>query len=181
MNIDIFIAFMRVGFLGFGGGPTMLPLIYDETVNRHKWMTDHEFSNVLAIGNTLPGPIATKMAGYIGYKTSGYTGMLSAITAISIPLVIVMIFGLSLLNEYRDEAWVSGIAKGVVPVVTWMLTKLTLDFFSKGYRSIGLITTITMCIVAFIAIQILNIHPAIIILVILLTALLKPLHSKEVK
>lgn len=178
MNIEIFIAFMRIGFLGFGGGPTMLPLIHNETVIRYKWMNDDEFSNVLAIGNTLPGPIATKMAGYIGYKTSGYSGMFLAIIAISVPLVLIMIFGLSLLNQYREEPWVSGMAKGIVPIVTWMLTKLTWDFFSKGYKSIGLSITVLMCLCTFISIHFLHIHPAIIIAAILLSVLCKPLKYK---
>lgn len=70
--IDVFSAFFRIGLFGFGGGPTMIPLVHNEVVVRYKWMDKDEFSNVLAIGNTLPGPIATKMAGYIGYKVSGY-------------------------------------------------------------------------------------------------------------
>ncbi len=91
----------------------MIPLVHGEVVKRHKWMSDDEFSNVLAIGNTLPGPIATKMAGYIGYKVSGYMGMFLAVIAIAVPLVIVMILGLSLLNQYRDMPRVSGMAKSL--------------------------------------------------------------------
>ncbi len=86
--IDVFCAFFRIGLFGFGGGPTMIPLVHAEVVNRYHWMSDDEFSNVLAIGNTLPGPIATKMAGYIGYKVAGYTGMLLAVIAVAVPLVM---------------------------------------------------------------------------------------------
>lgn len=112
----------------------MIPLVHTEVVKRYKWMNDDEFSNVLAIGNTLPGPIATKMAGYIGYKVSGYMGMLFAVIAIAIPLVIVMIAGLSMLNQYREMAWILGMANGVIPVVSWMLAKLTWDFSRKDTR-----------------------------------------------
>lgn len=65
-QLDIFIAFFRSGILGFGGGPAAIPLVHKEVVGNFKWMTDDEFADVLSIGNTLPGPIATKMAGYIG-------------------------------------------------------------------------------------------------------------------
>ena len=172
--IDLFLAFFRIGIFGFGGGPTMIPLVHAEVVNRYKWMDDDEFSNVLAIGNTLPGPIATKMAGYIGYKVGGYVGMLLAVIAIMVPLVIVMIAGLSLLNQYRDKPWVAGMAHGVVPVVTWMLTKLTWDFFKKGYKAIGIIATCIMCVAAFVLIDLLHIHPGLVIAAILLAALCKP-------
>lgn len=172
--IDLFNAFFRIGLFGFGGGPTMIPLVHNEVVKRYKWMSDDEFSNVLAIGNTLPGPIATKMAGYIGYKVSGYIGMFLAVIAIAVPLVIVMILGLSLLNQYRDMPWVSGMANGVIPVVSWMLTKLTWDFFSKGHKSLGLITASIMSIATFGLIYFANVHPGIIIFGLLLAAAFKP-------
>ena len=172
--IDVFCAFFRIGLFGFGGGPTMIPLVHAEVVNRYHWMSDDEFSNVLAIGNTLPGPIATKMAGYIGYKVAGYTGMFLAVIAVSVPLVIVMIAGLSLLNQYRDMPWVSGMANGVIPVVSWMLAKLTWDFFAKGYKSLGIATACIMSVVAFVLIHLAGIHPGIIIAAILIAALFKP-------
>jgi chromate transporter len=48
-------------------------------VNNYKWQTLEEFSDTLAIGNALPGPIATKMAGYVGWKIAGLPGALLAL------------------------------------------------------------------------------------------------------
>ena len=79
LYLNIFIAFFRSGMLGFGGGPSSIPLIHKEVVSTFKWMTDDEFSNVVALGNTLPGPINTKMAGYIGYRVGGMIGLLIAV------------------------------------------------------------------------------------------------------
>ncbi|WP_372882140.1 chromate transporter [Psychromonas sp.] len=179
--IDIFSAFIRIGLLGFGGGPTMIPLVHNEVVVRYKWMKEEEFANVLAIGNTLPGPIATKMAGYIGYKVAGYSGMFLAIIAITVPIIVFLICSLTLLNEYRNKPWVIGMAKGIIPVVAWMLTKLTWDFFIKGYKSIGFILATAMCVAAFILINIVGIHPALIIGSILITALFTPIKAKDKK
>jgi chromate transporter len=64
-QIQLFFAFFRVGMLGYGGGPSSIPLVHKEVVEKYKWMNDDEFADVLALGNALPGPIATKMAGYI--------------------------------------------------------------------------------------------------------------------
>jgi len=64
--LHIFLAFFRVGMLGYGGGPASIPLVHKEVVDKYKWMNEDDFSDVLALANTLPGPIATKMAGYIG-------------------------------------------------------------------------------------------------------------------
>ena len=56
---EIFIAFFRSGILSFGGGPSVIPLIQKEVVEKYKMMDDEEFANVVSIANTLPGPIAT--------------------------------------------------------------------------------------------------------------------------
>ena len=78
---NLFVGFFRIGILGFGGGPTMIPLVHAECVKKYGWITDDEFSDVLAMGNALPGPIATKMASYIGYKVKGLIGASIAIMA----------------------------------------------------------------------------------------------------
>jgi chromate transporter len=66
--LHIFWAFFIANLLGYGGGPATIPLIQNEVVNHYQWMSLSEFGDVLAIGNALPGPIATKMGGYIGYE-----------------------------------------------------------------------------------------------------------------
>jgi chromate transport protein ChrA len=68
---EIFMAFFIPGIVGYGGGPASIPLIHFEVVHRYGWLTVEEFGDVLALGNALPGPIATKMAGYIGYEIGG--------------------------------------------------------------------------------------------------------------
>ncbi len=171
---DLASAFFRIGLFGFGGGPTMIPLVHKEVVDNYKWMTDDEFANVLAIGNTLPGPIATKMAGYIGYKVGGKIGCINAVFMTIIPLIIVMIAGLGLLNEYRDKPWVAGMAQGVLPVVSWMMAKLTYDFLLKGYKALGAIATGIGIALSVLFIVVLGVHPGLVVAAVLLAVLVKP-------
>ncbi len=171
---DLAIAFFRIGLFGFGGGPTMIPLVHKEVVDNYKWMDDDEFANVLAIGNTLPGPIATKMAGYIGYKVGGKIGCINAVIMTIIPLIIVMVAGLGLLNEYRDKPWVAGMAQGVLPVVSWMMAKLTYDFLIKGYKALGALATGIGIALSLLFIVVLNVHPGLVVGAVLLAVLVKP-------
>ena len=97
-QLDIFIAFFRSSILGYGGGPTTIPLVQKEVVERFKWMNNEEFGDVLAIGNTLPGPIATKMAGYIGFRIGGILGMINAIFSTILPTIILMIIYTQYIN-----------------------------------------------------------------------------------
>ncbi|MBM6616724.1 chromate transporter [Bacillus suaedaesalsae] len=170
---QLFYAFFKVGILGYGGGPSSIPLVHKEVVQQYKWMTDEEFADVLALGNTLPGPIATKMAGYIGYRVGGFLGMTNAVLATIIPTIILMIVLLTTLTSFKEQPWVAGMTKAVVPVVGVMLAVLTWQFFSNAKKELGIVPSIVMVVGSVILLEWLGLHPGIIIGVLLLTALLK--------
>ncbi|WP_243370740.1 chromate transporter [Tetzosporium hominis] len=156
--------FFRVGIFGFGGGPSSIPLVHTEAVKKYEWMTDDEFGDVLALANTMPGPIATKMAGYIGYRVAGWIGMLIALAVNVIPTVIGVIVLLKVLEAYKELPVVQNMAHAVIPVVTVMLGVLAWDFVKKSGETIGWMKATGTLAVAFIAMYILNIHPAFVIL-----------------
>lgn len=171
---ELFLAFFRIGIFGFGGGPSMIPLVHQEVVKRHAWMDDEAFTDVLAIGNTLPGPIATKMAGYIGYRVGGVVGSINAVLAVIVPLIMVMIALLGLYLRYGDQRWVQGMGQGVIPVVMVMMVQLTLDFFKKSRAGLGWIITLVIAVIAAGLIYGFGIHPGLVIGAILVAALLRP-------
>ncbi|WP_249979114.1 chromate transporter [Vreelandella olivaria] len=175
----LFWAFFRVGIFGFGGGPSMIPLVHAEVVKRHQWLNDEEFADVLAIGNALPGPIATKMPGYIGYRVAGISGCIISVIALILPMIIAMIIMLGIFSRYRDVAWIRGMGQAVIPVVMVMLGQLTWDFFDKSKAALGWLTSALMAIVAGGLIYWLGVHPGWVIGAILLTALLRPNHKKR--
>jgi chromate transporter len=172
--IDLFIGFLRVGFFGFGGGPSSIPLMYKEAVDKYGWTTSEEFGDILAIGNTLPGPIGVKVGGYIGYKQGGILGVITAVGAEVIPVAIIMIIVLTSLASIRDQAWVQGITYAVVPVVAVMLGSLTWQFTSKAEDALGWPITIGLIVFSAIMLEVVGIHPAILIASLILFALLKP-------
>ena len=178
---DIFIAFFRSGILGFGGGPSTIPLVKKEVVDIFKMMNDEEFSDVLSIGNTLPGPIATKMAGYIGYRVGGWLGLINALIATVLPTVVMMIILLASLNEFKDFDFVKGMTNGVVPIVAVMLGVLTWDFLKKSKKTLGWKIGSIILIASFVAMILLGIHPGIVIAVLLVLALSLPIKKKEEK
>jgi chromate transporter len=181
-HLHIFLAFFRVNILGYGGGPSSIPLVHKEVVDKYKWLDKDEFGDVLALANALPGPIATKLGGYIGYRVGGVLGMINALVATMLPTIILMILLLNVLNSYKDQPWVHGMASAVVPVVMVMLATLTWDFMKKSGKSqLGWKWTLVMIAVGVVLLAFLNIHPAIIILILLVTALVKKDSSTEKK
>ena len=168
IQIDLFIAFCRVGLLGFGGGPSAIPLFHQEVVRKYGWMDEEEFGDTLALANTLPGPIATKLAGYIGYKVGGKTGCINALITSVIPTSLMMVLLIGILQKYKDIPWVQNMSASVVPVVAVMLGVLSWDFIKKSGDTLGWKRAIAMLIAAGILMEALHIHPAFLILAIIL-------------
>lgn len=171
----IFIAFFRAGMLGYGGGLSAIPLMHREVVLTYQWMDDEEFSDVLALANTLPGPINTKLSGYIGWRIAGGKGLILALIATVIPTVILMILLLTALNTFKDKPWVQGMAQGVLPIAGIMIGSLAWNFIKLSKKLMGWIATIILTGISVLIMQIIGLHPAILILALIVIAL----FSKE--
>lgn len=155
---DLFVAFTRANLLGYGGGPAVIPLIQVEVVNNYKWLTVEEFGEAYALGNSLPGPIATKMAGYIGYKVAGTLGSFVALIGTVIPTAIAMVALYALFQKYRDIPQIKGLMKAVRPVVVTLLALLIVDMWPK---SMGSATSYVLLVLSFVAIYFFKVHQAI--------------------
>lgn len=169
----LFLGFFRAGMLGYGGGPSSIPLIHKEVVDHYQWMTADEFGDVFALANTLPGPIATKLAGYIGYRVGGVIGLINALVATVLPTIVIMIVLLTTLASFKDQPWVAGMTQAVMPVIGVMLAVLTWDYFKQAKKGMGLKGSIILVVVSFLTIEVLHIHPGIFIAVLLLYAILQ--------
>lgn len=161
---ELFLAFFIPNIIGYGGGPAIIPLIEAEVVGRYGWMTAQEFAETLALGNALPSPIATKMAGQIGFDVAGASGALVAVLATVVPSLLLMLGALGILYRYRDSPRVKRMSQWVRPVIAMMMAWLTWSFFSEGVQSAGLIHTLLIGSVAALALLRLRIHPAFIVM-----------------
>lgn len=160
---QLFLAFFIPGIVGYGGGPASIPLVEYEVVTRYGWMTTSEFSEVLALGNALPGPIATKMAGYIGYEVAGVFGAIAAVFATVAPSLLLMIILLNFIYRFKDNPRVKRLSKVVLPAVAVLMGTLTFDFFATSYQAIGLWTTAIITALSLFALEKWKIHPAFVI------------------
>lgn len=161
--LHLALAFFRVGVLGFGGGPSSIPLVEIEAVDNYGWVTSDEFSSILAIANALPGPIATKMAGYIGYRVMGWPGAAVALASLVLPTVLALTVLLQVIYRFKDLPAVEGMIFAIRPVVGVMLAILVYEFFDKSVKTGGTIATVALGLVSLIALQYLKIHPSIVV------------------
>jgi chromate transporter len=172
------IAFLRVGVLGFGGGPSFIPLVQIEAVQNFHWMSNDEFADALAMGNALPGPIATKMSGFIGYKVAGWIGAIISCAALILPSLIAMIVMLTLLSQYKNLPAVQGIVRAIKPVVIILLLQVILGLWGSAFAS-G-ISAYVLAGLALIALQFLKISPVYVVLVTLVYGALQGSFSQVI-
>ncbi len=160
---EIFLAFFIPGILGYGGGPASIPLVENEVVHRYGWLSVSEFSEVLALGNALPGPIATKMAGYIGYEQAGILGAAVGVFATVAPSLILMIALMSLLYKFRDSPKVKRMSNYVRPTIALLLGVMAFRFFAESYEASGTIQTVFLIIASYLLLEKWKVHPAYVI------------------
>ncbi|QGH33000.1 chromate transporter [Gracilibacillus salitolerans] len=160
---EIFIAFFIPGIVGYGGGPASIPLVQNEVVNRYEWLSLSEFGEVLAIGNALPGPIATKMAGYIGYEQAGLLGAGVGIFATVAPSLILMIILLSILYKFKNSPKVKRMTMVIRPTIAVLLGILTFQFFFQSYENEGIWQTILLIGLSWLFLVKFKVHPAFVI------------------
>lgn len=130
---DLFVAFFRCGIFGFGGGQATVPLIEQEVVNTFGWLTIGEFTDAYAFGNSLPGPITTKLSALVGYKVGGILGSLLAIVGMVLPsaIAVVLLFAFYLRN--KEAKWLQGMMKGVRPIVVVLIAQVLYKIAEKAF------------------------------------------------
>lgn len=132
--LQLFISYLKIGFLGFGGGYAMLSLIQNEVMVQHAWMTGSEFADIVAVSQITPGPIAINSATYVGYHVGsqaggtamGVVGALIATFAVCIPSMTLMLLLTRFFLKLKGNRIVAGAMAGMRPVVIGMIAAAAL-------------------------------------------------------
>ena len=130
LYLSMFIAFFKIGLFGFGGGYAMLPLIQQEVVETNEWFTVGEFTDIVAISQTTPGPISFNSATYIGFSavhSSGH-GVLASILgsavctfAVSLPSFGLMTLVSIFFFKFKENRYVRAAMYGIKPAVIGLI------------------------------------------------------------
>ncbi|MFD1707426.1 chromate transporter [Siminovitchia sediminis] len=120
MLLDIFLTFLLIGFVSFGGGYAILPIIELE-VTRHGWMTSQELIDIIAIAGMSPGPIATNTAVFVGFHTMGFPGAVTAAVAVTLPSVLIVLTIAVFFYKINEVPAVQSAFYGLRPIVTALI------------------------------------------------------------
>ena len=130
LYLSMFFSFFKIGLFGFGGGYAMLPLIQQEVVVTNEWITVSEFTDIVAISQTTPGPISFNSATFIGYKavnTAGHNTLASIFgaaictLAVSLPSFGIMTLVVTFFFKFKENRYVRAALFGIKPAVIGLI------------------------------------------------------------
>ena len=137
--LDLFLTFLKIGAVSFGGGYAMIPMLTDEVI-AHGWLTETELLNFIAVSESTPGPIAVNMATFIGSAKGGFLGALLATVGVVLPAFIIILIVASIVKGLLKYAGVKGFLSGVRPVVVGLIIATGVLLFLTvvlGYTKVG--------------------------------------------
>ena len=161
LHHKLFITFMKIGAFVFGGGYAMLPIIQQEVVNHHQWMSEEDFVDMLAVTQSAPGPVAVNTAIFIGYKVVGFSGALTALIGVVLPAFTIILLLATLLSSYRDNYYLNQFFAGVRPAIIGLILGVGLK---TGTKIIHSWFDFFLTVLALILLLIIRIHPFILII-----------------
>lgn len=157
-------AMLRIGILGYGGGPATIPLFRHEAVTRYKWLDDTEFAETLALVNTLPGPVATKLSAYLGYRVRGSVGAAVAMLTVILPSTVAMIVLAGTFQLVSHYTVVKDMIGAVIPVVAVMLGTMAYRFGNNAYKGLGWVLAAVTVVIAWLLLSVLKWSPGIVVI-----------------
>ncbi|WP_281890541.1 chromate transporter [Paenibacillus sp. YYML68] len=120
---SIFLCFLRIGPVTFGGGYAMIPLIEKEVVDKRKWLETKEVADVFAVAESIPGAIAINSATFIGYRLAGPLGAIAAMAGVLLPTFLIVlllsVFFMEVHDHPKIEAAFQGIRAAIVALICY--------------------------------------------------------------
>lgn len=118
---QLFWSFVQIGLLSIGGGYAAIPLIQNQVVEIHGWLTMKQFADIMTIAEMTPGPIAINSATFTGIRIAGFPGAVVATLGCMLPSCIIVMLLAFLYYRYRGLGMIQGILAGLRPAVVAMI------------------------------------------------------------
>ncbi|RKP57350.1 chromate transporter [Cohnella endophytica] len=163
---QLFIVFLKIGFISFGGGYAVIPMIERE-MNRLGWIDAHAFQKIVSLAGMSPGPIATNSATLIGFNLAGFPGAIAATLGMVLPSLILVIVIVAFCMRYHRSKQVKASFYGLRPIVTGLILYAALHFgflsHSETLFTWSTLMTMLICTGCLYAILKYKLHPIVVI------------------
>ena len=135
--LQLFLSFLQIGAFSFGGGYAAMPLIQEQVVTSHRWLSMAEFTDLITISQMTPGPIAVNSATFVGIKIAGIPGALAATVGCILPSCIIVTVIAKLYLKYRTMDLLQGVLKSLRPAVVAMIASAGILIIKNAFWGSG--------------------------------------------
>lgn len=160
MNIvQLFVSFLQVGLFSIGGGYAAIPLIQNQAVQIHHWITEEQFLDLATIAEMTPGPIAVNAATFVGLRVSGVPGAVTATFGCILPSLVIVSVLAVLYRKYRKMPLLQSVLSSLRPAVVALILAAGINMLMQvvfgGMDKVALRNTqwlrLTLFVAAFLA------------------------------
>ena len=134
--LQLFLTFMKIGVVTFGGGYAMIPIIENETSKKKKWIAPDDLLDVIALSESTPGPISICAATFIGFKLAGVLGAFCATLGVVLPSFIIIYLISLFLRRFEDIKVIQYAFFGIRAGVLALLIKAVISMYKKSPKNI---------------------------------------------
>jgi len=144
--LEIFLLFFKMGAVTFGGGYSMLPILRREIVARRAWLTEEQVIDFFAVGQTLPGIIASNVSVFIGYQRRKTPGAIAAALGVVTPSIIIITLIAALMQDFQNNPLVRHAFKAISICVCALILDAVISMWKRGVKDwVGVI----ICVAVF--------------------------------
>lgn len=131
--LELLWSFMQIGLFSIGGGYAAMPLIQNQVVDLHPWLTIQQFADIMTIAEMTPGPIAINAATFVGIQVAGLPGALVATFGCVLPPFCIVLVLAWVYFKFRELGLVKGILAGIRPAVVAMIASAGLSLMILSF------------------------------------------------
>ena len=147
MLLELFWVYIKIGFTSFGG-MSMIPLISQEMTS-HAWMSEEDFSNIIAIAEMTPGPFGVNCATFSGMQVAGVLGGIIAVLGVLVPTFTVTGIVSLFFAKFKDSQVFNGILSVIRPICVAMILAVVVALIETNYLVGGVINPCSVGIGVF--------------------------------
>lgn len=158
--IKLFWSFFQIGMFSIGGGMAAMPLIQNQVVDLHNWLTLTEFTDLITIAEMTPGPIAINSATFVGIRIAGFPGAIIATLGCILPSCAIVSLLAWIYFKYKELVVIQGVLSGLRPAVVALIASAGLSIFilavwgesgfSMNPQTINVISVLLFAVAVFI-------------------------------
>ena len=126
--LQLFLTFLEIGAVAFGGGYAMIPLMRDNVLS-HGWLSEAEILNMIAVAESTPGPIAVNMATFVGASQGGLLGSAVATLGVVLPAFVIMLVIAALLKNFLEYKGIKAVMRCIRPCAIALILGTSVTLF----------------------------------------------------